>query len=214
MSLIKRRRSVSQGAKLYLAATAGLMLASAGCGSAVRPVYDADSRLASRLDTDADRDGVVESRTYMVAGRLARHELDVTGDGRVDRWEYYRPDGTLARLGTSSAFDGIEDTWVVQTGATTEVEISTRRDGVIDRRETQVDGVLRRSEQDINFDGQPDQWATYEDGRVRELRIDSGLVAGRPDRRLLYGPDGALRGIEEDPDGDGTFAPLDAPTRQ
>lgn len=213
MSLIKRPRSVSQGAKLYLAAAAGLMLAGTGCGTAVRPVYDADSRLASRLDTDADRDGLVESRTYMVAGRLARHELDVTGDGRVDRWEYYRPDGTLARLGTSSAFDGIEDTWVVQDGTTTHVEVSTRRDGFIDRRETQESGVLQRSEQDINFDGQPDQWAFYDNGRVRELRIDTGLTAGRPDRRLLYGPDGALRGIEEDPDGDGKFAPLAAPVR-
>lgn len=200
--------AVSHRAKLYPALVVVLLLAA--CGDAVRPVYDADTRLAVRLDTDADRDGVVESRTYLVGGRIARLELDVTGDARVDRWEYYRADGTLARLGTSSALDGVEDTWVVQDGRQTRVEISTRRDGVVDRREVQEDGVLRRSEQDANADGQADHWATYEEGRVRELRIDTGLTTGRPDRRLLYGPDGVLLAIEEDPDGDGQFAPLDA----
>jgi hypothetical protein len=30
---------------------------------------------------------------------------------------------------------------------------------------------------------------------------------GRPDRRLLYRPDGQLARIEVDPDGDGTFTP-------
>lgn len=95
------RSSVTYGAKLSLGI--GLMLLAASCSNApVRPLYDPDTRLAVRFDTDTDLNGRAEARTYFVNGFAARLEVDVDEDGRVDRWEYYGPNRQLQRLGTSS----------------------------------------------------------------------------------------------------------------
>lgn len=176
------------------------------CAGSPDAIYDADTRVAIRLDADIDRNGLIESRTYFAAGRPLRIEVDIDGDSRVDRWEYYGADGALERLGSSSQADGREDTWLVQNGAEARLEISTRRDGVIDRREVQRDGVVRATEQDSNFDGLVDQWVTLDGGRMRELRVDTTLMRGRADRRLVYAADGALERVEQDTDGDGQFA--------
>ena len=61
------RSSVTYGAKLSLGI--GLILVAASCANApVRPLYDPDTRLAARFDTDTDLNGRVEARTYFVNG--------------------------------------------------------------------------------------------------------------------------------------------------
>ncbi len=164
-----------------------------------------------RLDDDRDGDGRIDVRTYFRQGRAERLEADVDGDGQVDRWEYYDDQGRLVRLGRASAGDGREDTWVGEDGDLMRVDISTRRDGVIDRHEVYQRDALVRTEIDGNQDGVIDQWQAFEAGRLRELRVDSGRTLGRPDRRLVYTPDGALEAIEVDPDGDGRFVPMPKP---
>jgi hypothetical protein len=139
-----------------------------------------------------------------VEGRPVRVEVDSDANGAVDRWEYYDEAGQLLRLGSSSQRDAVEDTWMVASGGSTRIDISTGRDGIVDRREFQQDGVLVRTEQDTNRDGVADQWATYEGGVMRELLIDTTLSGGPGDRRLVYGDGGALR-VELDADGDGRF---------
>jgi hypothetical protein len=180
-------------------------MAAVACGQpTVSAVYDGESRLIARLDADADRDGRVESRTYFAGGRPVRIEIDSDGNGTVDRWEYYDESGQMVRLGTSSQRDPIEDTWVVPTADGTRVELSTRRNGVVDRREFRNGDTLVRVEQDTNLDGAIDQWATYRGGIVRELLVDM-TFSGRPgNRRLIYGDAGAVR-VEQDEDGDGAF---------
>jgi hypothetical protein len=199
--------AVGQRAKLYRLAAG--FLASAlftGCDSqAPRALYDPDTRVAVRVDTDLDQNGRPESRTYLVNGRPVRVEVDADDDGRVDRWEYYGEDRSVTRIGTSSAMDGREDTWLRTQGSDSTLEVSTRRDGRIDRRETQSNGVVVRVEQDANLDGLLDQWVEYSNGRVQRLSIDTTLKAGRPDRRLTYGADGRVERVEEDVDGDGQF---------
>jgi hypothetical protein len=186
--------TVSERAKLHapccgscaIIGALSAVLAGASCARApVAPVYDADTKTVVRLDYHADGDG----------------------DGRIDRWEYYRADGQLDRLGTSSQADGREDTWVVQNGSQMRVDVSTRRDGVADRHEFHQQGVLVRAEQDTDFDGRVDQWQEFEGGKLRRLLIDTER-SGRPDRRLVYAASGALERIEADVDGSGTFAPL------
>src|SRR5207244_1464969 len=100
----------------------------------VVPVYDAAGAIR-RLDYDTNRDGRIEMRTYLVDGRPARLEADGNGDDVIDRWEYYGADGSLSRIGTSSASDGREDTWIVRNGDQVRMDISTRRNGVADRHE-------------------------------------------------------------------------------
>src|SRR4051812_27302959 len=111
---------VSERAKLYAASAtsrraivcAALVAAAAGCArEGVTPVYDAASTIR-RLDYDTNDDGRIDARAYLAEGRTVRIEADGNGDGIIDRWEYYRGDGQLDRLGTSSESDGTEDTWV------------------------------------------------------------------------------------------------------
>ena len=207
---------VSERAKLYaisgrrcaVVIAFGLVVAGAACArQRVAAVYDPDTHLVSRLDYDDEISGRIAARTYFSSGRAVRLELDADADGSIDRWEYYGADGALVRLGRSSRNDGREDTWANQSGYSMRVDISTRRDGVVDRREFHEQGVLIRAEQDTNFDGLVDQWQEFHDGKLRVLLLDSEQRRGRPARRLVYGPDGSLTGLEADPDGDGQFTP-------
>ena len=214
---ISHALSVSERAKLYaisgrrcmaVAIAFGVVVAGASCArQRVAAVYDPDTHLVSRLDYDDEISGRIAARTYFSNGRPMRLELDADADGSIDRWEYYRADGALVRLGRSSRNDGREDTWATQSGYSMRVDISTRRDGVVDRREFHEQDVLIRAEQDTNFDGLVDQWQEFNDGKLRVLLLDSEPRRGRPVRRLVYGPDGSLTGLEADPDGDGHFTP-------
>lgn len=188
--------SVSEGAKLYAAAALALSLA-ACTSDHVSPVYDAAGAIR-RIDYDMNRDGQIDMRAYLENGRTVRIEADGNGDGVIDRWEYYRPDGQLDRIGTSSGADGVEDTWVVQNGTEMRVDIATRRDGVVDRREFHDNGVLVRAEQDSNGDGRVDQWQRFEGGKLRELLLDTTQSSGRPDERLVYAANGSVERVDTD----------------
>ena len=80
------------------------------------------------------------------------------------------------------------------------VEISTRRDGVVDRWEFHEAGVLVRTEEDRDRNGRVDHWQTFEQGRLRESASDS-TGQGRPDLRILYATDGSFERIEDSHDG-------------
>ena len=166
----------------------------------VIPVYE-QSGAIRRLDYDTNRDGRVDMRAYLQEGRTTRLEADGNGDGIIDRWEYYGPDGQLDRLGTSSLGDGREDTWVARNGNDMRVDISTHRDGTADRHEYHQDGALVRVEQDTNGDGQIDEWQIFSGGRVSELLLDTSQGSGRPDKRLVYAPDGSVERTEDVSDG-------------
>ena len=75
-------------------------------------------------------------------------------------------DGTPDRIGFSSINDGVIDAWSITDPKTGErhVEMSTRRNGKIDRWEHYVKDALIRVELDTNGDGKPDRRMTYEDG--------------------------------------------------
>jgi len=205
-------RAVTERAKLSHPASmrpVGYLLLCAvlasGCGapSPMTPVYDPKTRELVRLDYDYDGNGTVDVRTHLRLGKPVRLEGDTNQDLVMDRWEYYDDRGGLLRLGTASANDGVEDTWVYESGADTRIEIATRRDRVVDRWEYYRDGALLRTERDTNRDGKPDTWEDYEQGRVRQLSMDE-TYRGRPTRRMIYGEGGSAR-VEVDPDGDGQF---------
>src|ERR1044071_3327555 len=87
----------------------------AGCASEdARALYGPDSRLLERINYDTDRNGRVDPRLYFSQGRPTRLEVDADADGLIERWELYRTDGSLEKLGTSALGDGRADTWVIQ----------------------------------------------------------------------------------------------------
>jgi hypothetical protein len=159
----------------------------------VSGVYAHDPLLLVRLDYDNDGDGDIDVRTYMRDGRPVRLEADRDSDGRVDRWEYYSRTGALLRIGGSTRGDGREDTWVHTDGAHRIVEISTRRDGRIDRRETYEGDALVRAESDTNHDGLSDRWEEFRSGAIVQLMLDDERRNGRPTRRIVYGAGGGAR---------------------
>jgi hypothetical protein len=66
---------------------------------------------------------------------------------------------------------------------------------------------MTRAEEDTTGDGKVDKWETYAAGTLSVLALDT-LGTGRPDRRLVYGPDGRFEREETDATGPGHFKPL------
>jgi hypothetical protein len=172
---------------------------STGATEQLRPTYDKVSGQLTRLDADANGDGKVDTWGYMDGLRVVRVEIDENGDGKVDRWEFHRrqagegadtrPDKTLER-----------------------VERATRFDGRISRWEHFDNGALARVEEDTDGDGAIDKWETYNAGSLSMMTLDTAH-SGKPDRRLIYRPDGSLDRIETDPTGSGTFRPVQGPQK-
>ena len=183
-----------------------LIVAVSGCASepAATPVYDPATRELVRIDYDYDNNGTVDVRTFMQAGKPLRLEGDANGDGTIDRWEYYDRLGRLERVGTSSRQDGTEDTWLSTEGDETRMDVSTNRDGRVDRREFYRGDVLVRAESDSNGDGAIDSWERFENERLASIAVDEDKRAGQPTRRLRYAGDGSVH-VETDADRDGRF---------
>jgi hypothetical protein len=197
------------GPSLFAFRPASVLLAlcaASGCaaGSAERAsgVYGRHSRVLLRIDYDGDGDGRIDLRTYMGGGRPVRVEADTNGDDVIDRWEYYDARGEVLRIGGSTQGDGREDMWVRVRGAARTVDISSTRDGRIDRRETYDGNVLVRTESDTDGDGVPDRWEEFEGGALARLLLDDEH-RGRPTRRVVYG--GEPVRVETDLDGDGVW---------
>jgi hypothetical protein len=188
-------------------------LAAAACTRPPRErvsgVYAHDSRALLRLDHDYDGDGRVDVRSYMRDGRPVRLEADGNGDRMIDRWEYYGRDGLLLAIGGSTRGDGREDTWVHVEGARRIVDISTGRDGRVDRRETYDGEMLVHTQVDTNHDGLPDRWEEFRNGALAYLLLDPDQRHGRATRRLVYSGRDTVR-IEADEDGDGAWEAVDA----
>ena len=191
------------------------VLIAAGCRpveqNLTRASYDASSARLILLSADQNGDGAIDQWTYLDGNRPLRGEGDTDADGRIDRWEYFDADAQLTQVGTSSANDGIEDTWtwVTPIGGEARIDRSRRRDRQIDRHEFYKGDTLVRVEEDSNADGRVDKWERYEEGRLIEASFDTTLSRGRADRRLTYGANGMVVSIATDPEGDGTFLPLE-----
>lgn len=193
------------------------------CSSAAPPVttkpvagYDPKTGRLKTLSVDANRNGRIETVSYMDGARIVRIELDQDENGKVDRWDFYDANRRLEKVGLSRQNDGVMDAlaFYEADGVVARMEISTKRDGTFDRIEYYAKGVLTRSTDDANGDGRPDKWDTYapvarpaagdpEYAVVTTAFDDAG--SGRPDRRFVYGEGGSIERVELDPDGDGVF---------
>lgn len=191
--------SIARRVGQFAAVALVLTLATAGCGRApqvdhtgIEPVYHQDTGVLSMLKHDADKNGIVDTFSYMQGPRIARIEIDRDQDGQIDRWEHYGPSQTLERVGFSLARDGHEDAWSYAdaSGRIVRVEIDTRRDGRVSRTEYYEAGALARAEQDTDGDGRTDRWEAYVGGRLTRLSFDSAH-AGVPTHTLTYDADGS-----------------------
>ena len=171
----------------------------------LRAVYDPETGALRQLQLDGDKNGRVDTWSYMDGTRVLRIEIDRDEDGKIDRWEYYGHGGTLERVGLSRAQDGRADAWAYSgpDGSLARLEISTRRDGRVSRIEFFEAGRRVRAEEDGDGDGRVDKWETYRDGVLATLAVDTAR-RGTPDRLLVYAPDGTVT-VQTDPSGTGRF---------
>ena len=193
-------------------------------GQKPRAEYDQVTGRLKRLEYDANRNGRNDAVSIMDGTRIHRIELDLDENGKVDRWDFYREDRTLEKVGLSRLNDGVMDSkaYYGPTGDLVRIEVSTRRDGRFDRVEFYEAGALVRSEEDANADGRPDKWDTYRPNPGAPAGQPAYAIAssafddegrGKPGRRFFYGDKGGIERTEVDPDGDGVFEPVRAKAR-
>ena len=78
-----------------------------------KATYDKATGRLERLTYDANKDGVIDTWTYMDGTKVLRSEIDKNQDGKIDRWEYYGDDGkTVVKVAVSKADNGKPDTWL------------------------------------------------------------------------------------------------------
>lgn len=181
-------------------------------GNRIAPEYDKKTGRLTLLKYDANGDGKFDTWSHMDGTRVLSVEVDQDQNGTIDRWEYYDQGQRLERIGFSRAGDGKQDAWsyTAPDGSTARVESSTRRDGAVSRIEYYEKNALARAEEDTDGDGKMDKWETYEGSRLTSVAFDT-RHGGKPDRRLVYGPDGTAR-VEVDTAGTGQFVPAMDPS--
>ena len=147
-------------------------------GETVRVVIDERTRRAAEL-----RLGGTRTRLDLAPGGLVA-ERDLDGDGVTDRWEYYadrREPGParIEKVGFSLAGDAVEDAWAYYDGdgQLTRIEVSTARDGVVDRWEHYRDGALVLVETDTDGDGRGDERSVWVDGIRTDAAPDAAGAA-------------------------------------
>jgi hypothetical protein len=191
------------------------VIATAACGATaderqqIEPSYDDTGKL-QLLKYDSNADGKIDTWSHMDGTRILHIEIDETGDGLADRWEYYTPDQQIEKVGSSQAGDGIVDSWAYYgpDGQMNRLERSAKRDGTVTRTEFYEGGVVIRAEEDANADGTTDKWEVYEGSRLASVAFDT-RGTGSPERRLVYGVDGKVR--IEVADGNGGFSQAPGP---
>ncbi|MDO8632385.1 MAG: hypothetical protein Q7R41_18030, partial [Phycisphaerales bacterium] len=131
----------------------------AGCRSRestnIAPVYDKLTGKLQLLKYDSNRDGNVDTWSYMDGTRVLRIEIDKDEDGKLDRWEYYDAAQKLEKAGMSRANDGKEDAWMYTgpDGSIARIDVSTKRDGKVTRTEHYEKDALVGAEEDGDEDG-------------------------------------------------------------
>lgn len=186
--------------QLILAAACAAFVGCDSAGSAapanqqVTPVYNKETGRLEGLNGDRNGDGKVDTRAVMDGVRVQRVEIDRDGDGRTDRWEFYVP-------GPVAGSPQIE-----------RAEESDAPGGRITRREYYEAGRVARVEEDTNDDGRVDKWEYYVGDSLGRVELDL-TGRGKPTQRLTYAVGGAVRLVESDADGDGTFEPLKIPAQ-
>jgi hypothetical protein len=117
----------------------------------------------------------VHVRRVFAADSIRVLRTEVSGGGTSTMSVEASADGKPDRVGFSSIDDGVIDAWSIgdpKTGIT-RVEMSTKRNGKIDRWERYRKGVLIRVDLDTNGNGKPDRWMTYEDGILMDTFLDA-----------------------------------------
>jgi hypothetical protein len=136
--------------------------------------YNSSTGTLSLVTADLDRNGRIDTVTFLEDGRILRSERDRDEDGRADFWEFNVPDGT----------GGLDHT-----------AEDSNRDGKPDKWDYYTDGILRRTEwADSGQDTPSRRWNYAPDGTLESVESEPDGTGGFRVRRT---PSGA--GLREVP---------------
>ena len=178
-----------------------MFLLTAGCDRPdevkVQATYDATTGKLTCLTADVDKDGRIDTWTYMDGTTPLRSEQDMNADGKIERWEFSRSDGTALKVALSRRQTGNPDIWMYldAAGEPTRIESASRDsangEARIDRTEFYAAGRLTRLEEDTDGDGRVDKWERHDGPTLTSVEFDYDKD-GRPDERILFGPGGKV----------------------
>ncbi|WP_394820673.1 hypothetical protein [Pendulispora albinea] len=98
--------------------------------------YDPSGQLRRR-EADYDGDGVVEAIEYYEGGKLVRRELDISGQHRLDTWDYFDPaTGKRTKRERDNDGDGRVDQWWTWNGDQVTIAFDKNNDGQPDPNDT------------------------------------------------------------------------------
>lgn len=125
----------------------------------------------SVVKKDLDRDGYPEAEIHYAAGKqIEKMFVDADGDGKADRFFYYRQ-GSRERAEKDTDLDGTIDAWVTYdtAGNVWKEAMDLAGKGKPDYWRYFKESVLYRWERDRNFDGKPDRRTVLTNGTDRRV---------------------------------------------
>ena len=140
--------------------------------------WDPRTRRYQLIHETTNKDGLRIRR--LLTDGLEVQQTELSGDNVGPVVEQLASSG--ARFPFSTRNDGVIDAFVTRDAklATARVEVSTKRNGRIDRWEQYVKGQLVRVDLDTDGNGKADRWMTYEEGILMDTFLDAD-EDGQPD---------------------------------
>jgi len=170
----------------------------------VDPTYDPTTGTLTTLTADLNKDGTIDTWTYMNGSIPLRTEQDMDGDGKIERWEFSGTDGTAVNVAVSRRKTGKPDMWthLDAAGEPERIESASVDLGTlgqtprIDRIEIYTAGRLTRVEEDTDGDGRMDKWEQHNGSVLTWVEYDRDKD-GKPDERISFGPGGKVLKVEK-----------------
>jgi hypothetical protein len=160
-------------------------------------------------EEDRNYDGRMDTWTRYEGGRPVRIDRDNDGDGKVDEWQSYGPDGRMVAREVDRDGDGKKDAFYEFAGGSLVSERHLDASGRVERAVFYQDRHLVRAEEDLDHDGTIDTWTFFRLVGDKEVvsRVEKDTAKhGKPDVVETYAQQGdktVLTKREEDKNGDG-----------
>jgi len=115
-------------------------------------------------------------------GREVCSYADLNGDGNIDVFTYFGPDGRIRRREAAyTVGKAIDEIAVYANGELSIVMRETNFDGKLDTWDYYEGGKLVRRERDKTGDGRIDEWWSFEPGTENATIVQADVHTGKPD---------------------------------
>jgi len=147
--------------------------------------YVDSGRVVTRLETDNNADGHMESVQYYENGNLMRTEKDTNGDRTMDIRNHFANGRRIFQEKMDSQGQMIYVILFDETEKILEIKKDTNQNGSFDRHFFYTSGILTSSTCDETGDGNINIWKTYQKKQVIYKKTDEN-GDGLPEEEIFY----------------------------